>query len=289
MSHNDQLKIPAFMFLELIPSDLAQEIVLTGSVARNMSDTYSDIEFDLWNEDMPSRAAREGWLTSVGATDIHIRPEPESDGSEVIEFRFDSFEYELTWQTYKNFRKIIDAKNSGDIDSDTHTLAWSCYFMQVVKDKKAVKPLIEEMLTYPADLSEKIIFSALDSWYGSVQARASSVTRNERYYSYTTLQKDIQKLIRILYALNRRWEAYPKWLHHDLHALTVLPLDFIPTFENLFDSIHDLKKAWSTYSILLKSVFVLLEGIHDPTIQKEISRITSQLDVLQVKLHGSQN
>jgi hypothetical protein len=49
------------------PRTLGEEIAITGSVARGVSDRYSDIEINFWVERLPAPEECQAWLETVGA------------------------------------------------------------------------------------------------------------------------------------------------------------------------------------------------------------------------------
>jgi Domain of unknown function (DUF4037) len=277
MTKQQELMQEAHKFILSITDDVAYEVTLTGSVARGMSDVYSDIEFDLWGESIPEISIRTAWLKSLNAENVVVRPEPEADGSEVIEFTLNSYEYELTWQTYTNLKALLAGKKSGDINQDIQYTGWSCYGMKVVKDRGLVQELITEFIQYPESLRQKIFFDTLESWYGSFLARVSAISRSEKSYSLNILQRDIKKLITLVYALNSRYEPYAKWVHHDLQMLTILPTGFVEKFESMFVNLDNFTLAWGLYIELLEGTLELIKTNAQPEVIVEVDRISNQL------------
>jgi hypothetical protein len=286
--HNSQtLKILAFQISSALPPDLGNEVVLTGSVARDCADQFSDVELDIYHAQIPSEVSRINWIRTIQGQQIHSRTELEADGAHVIEFELNGTPCELTWQSYQNFENILTKKNNLHVDHDIHVLCWSCYFMEVLKSKDVIQNLIQEMIIYPSELSDQIIYSTTNSWYASTTARVSCIYRGESLYSLQTLQKDLHKTIQLLYALNQRYHAYSKWLHHDFQNLHILPDNFLHNYQDLLRNINNPSESWQSFIQLLESVLNIIPT-GNPTYAAPITRIKNQLVLFQKQLQSLQ-
>ena len=99
--------------VDACPSDLADEIALTGSTARGVADDDSDLELNLWCETLPPLSERVAWLSAAGATDVQVEDAPRPDNSHWIKFRLDGLPAEVGWQTVEALHARITYLQSG--------------------------------------------------------------------------------------------------------------------------------------------------------------------------------
>lgn len=96
------------------PAHLGREIAVTGSVSAGIADDLSDIEVNLWNEQLPSIDQWRSWLEGMGATDISPDIKDNSfDDSRWVTRRYGDVWIELGWGTVALFDDLIRSIASG--------------------------------------------------------------------------------------------------------------------------------------------------------------------------------
>ncbi|GLC30377.1 DUF4037 domain-containing protein [Clostridium omnivorum] len=208
------------------PMELGKEIIITGSVSRGYADENSDIEIEFLVDKMLPEEERIAWIRSIGGTEIRSYGAPIIDGSEWVIFNYQGYFVEAGWQTYSamesNINDILKLKYC---THDRLLLASSLKDAKTLKDKGIITEIKKKMDIYPEGLEQKIILNTIEPWTVelALKVRKSLARRDDRIPLVQTMVFDIQRIIRILFALNKQWEADWKWTRYTFDNLAIKP------------------------------------------------------------------
>lgn len=209
------------------PSDFGREIAVTGSVARGTADKHSDVEVNLWADTISDAAERREWFESVGCTDVVLDREISGDGTVWSHLSFDGILVEAGWQTIGAVDQEIDDLLRGrTTDHRMLEKAWVIETAVALRSAGAVNLWQQRLSRYPSALATELIMDASNEWRFPhiLDSRWSLAERNQVFTCTQTIVKDLERVLRIVFAVNRRWEPDWKWLHFVTRDLAELPV-----------------------------------------------------------------
>ncbi len=196
------------------PSALADEIALTGSTARGFADDDSDLELNLWAQELPPLDARIGWLRAAGARDLHVEAAPRPDDSHWIQFRLDNLPAEVGCQTFDALQAQIEHMLSG-ATIERKALAFGDILTSAIPLRTAGRlPAWQSALNAYSDAVQRgIVQMAVACWArpDHLPVLRRLARHNERLALTESLLADLDMALRLLYAAHRRWEPSRKW------------------------------------------------------------------------------
>lgn len=208
------------------PLALGKEIIVTGSVSRGFADENSDIEIELLVDKKVSEEERIKWIRSIGGTEIKSYGAPIVDGSEWVIFNYKGYWVEAGWQTYSamenNINDILELKYC---THDRLLTASALKNSKILKDANIISEIKQRLDIYPEGLKKKIILNTIEPWTIelALKVRKSLAARDDRLALIQTMVLDVQRIIRILSALNKQWETDWKWTRHTFEDFTIKP------------------------------------------------------------------
>lgn len=213
-----------------------EEIALTGSTARGLADAESDLELNFWSDAIPSGEARAAWLRDAGAADVRVIEAPRPDDSYWVSGAIDGVPVEIGWQTFAALDAQIAALLSGDV-TDRKALALG----EVIASARPLRTngwflLRQESLrAYPDRLQAALIAEAAVRWTPAHFAQEARLARRgELLALYELMIGDFDAMLRLLYAVNRRWEPSRKWTLSAARDLALGPADLEARLHALF-------------------------------------------------------
>ena len=222
----------AFELAQACPPTLASEIALVGSTAHGFADDESDLELNLWSNAIPPQVERVIWLHDAGAEEIVVEEKPRPDNSHWITCRVGDLPVEIGWQTFRALRTNLDRIRSGAV-IDRKTLAFGDIIVSAIPLRTAgqLQNWQAALEDYSDDLQRSLINAALVRWSqpDHVAAARRLALRGERLALMESLLADLDAAVRVLYAVNRRWEPSRKWTL--TVAQTFAPDDMIPRID----------------------------------------------------------
>jgi len=205
-------------------NEVASEISVSGSVSLGYADSYSDLEMDFLNNITPSQDLRQDWLQKVGATKIYFREEPEDDGAEVVEFIFGVYKVEIVWQTYSNLEKVIkDVYELKTHDHESFVYMWSINKSLILKGDYKLDEYKNKVKEYPTGLRVTLTEVTLRKWLTTPDEREAALVRKQYFLLNEIILSDIKGSLRILFAINEKWEPYRKWTNIEISKLLYKP------------------------------------------------------------------
>jgi predicted nucleotidyltransferase len=227
-ARSEDLRTLAQRVADAIPSELAEEVVLTGSVSRGMADEVSDIEMlvvtraPLELEDCfrLARAAGLDELDSWGA--------PSGLTRRVSGYR-ERVPVELIWWPRDYAEEQIEALLAGAMHSTADALAHGIS----LRTSGRLAAWQERLCAYPPELAGTQIEEAALPWGGFAPAGLLTLIRPGDRLALTEWMLDgAIRVLTIVFALNRVWQPTTKRL-----AVRVAPLPIKP--ERLAERIEE--------------------------------------------------
>jgi predicted nucleotidyltransferase len=210
-----RLQALAQQVADALPADVAQEIVLTGSVSRGMADEVSDIEMLVVTRELLeleecfelARAAGLEGLDTWGAQDGQAR--------RVSGYR-ERVPLELIWWSREYAEAQIDALLEGKAASTADALMHGV----PLRTKGRLAAWQERLREYPKELAAAQIEEAALPWGGFTPAGLLTLVRpGERLALTEWIFDGAIRLLTIVFALNLVWQPTTKRL-----AVRVAPL-----------------------------------------------------------------
>lgn len=207
-ARNEHLMTLAQRVADDLPAELAEEVVLTGSVSRGMADEVSDIEMlvvtrePLELEDC-FELARAAGLDELGSWGAQGGPTRRVSG-----YR-ERVALELIWWPHDYAEAQIDALLAGAMQSTADALAHGIS----LRTSGRLAAWQERLRAYPPDLAVAQIEEAALPWGGFAPAGLLTLIRpGDRLALTEWLVDGAVRVLRIVFALNRVWRPTTKRL-----------------------------------------------------------------------------
>ncbi len=272
----------AVALVESCPLALARAIALTGSVARGTADEASDVELNCWVEELPSADARISWLRAAGASDVLLDADAIADGSLWATCRVGRTWIEIGWQTVAAQDALLSAIRAGQV-MDRGRLVIASILAQAValRDADLIAHWQQALADYPAVLQARLISAATEVWTFPhlLAARWALVQREDQFALAQRLVGGVQDALRILYAINRRWEPYEKWTAMTIETLPIKPDHLAARIDAVFVAPHPAERL-AVCLTLLRDTLTLVPPPYDVT--RAIATIDASL-----RVHGA--
>ncbi len=202
------------------PPELADEIALVGSTARGYADDDSDLELNLWAEAIPPLEARIAWLEAAGASEIYSEEMPRYDQSIWIHGTISGIPVEVGWQTFEavqtSIRRAVSSEPEKPPEGINHVITQFAEIVVSAIPLRTTGKLQDWQTTlsaYSDRLQSNLVQFALSEW-----SRVEHFTpmrrlarRGERFTLTYYLMDDLDKVLHLIYAVNRHWEPSNKW------------------------------------------------------------------------------
>jgi predicted nucleotidyltransferase len=204
---------------DAIPTGVADEIVVTGSVSRGITDERSDIEMlivtrELLGLDACYELARGAGLEQLGTWG------PQGGPTQRVSGYRDGVPIELIFWSAEFAETAVDALFEGDGAGSGDALAHGV----ALRTAGALARWQERLRAYPDELALRRIEDAALTWGGFAPEGLLTLTRpGERLALVERLVDDAQRVLKILYAINRIWPPTGKRLNTRANDLTVKP------------------------------------------------------------------
>ncbi len=240
---NDYRLHLAQMLARSCTESLAQAIAVTGSTARGLADEDSDLEVNFWINAIPGHDQRLDWLISMGLRDPVVHFKPRADQSVWISGQFHGVALEAGWQTFTALEESLTPILAGEIFDRKHLMLAELIASAVILRDEGQVTAWQEQLTrsYPAALRGQFYEDALKR-LNNVHHLADEqrlARRGETLALVEMLRDDLAVMMRLLYALNGRWESGQKWTLTLATTLPIMPDRWRERVDAVFAAPHD--------------------------------------------------
>ena len=204
---------------DALPPDVAQEVIVTGSVSRGMADAVSDIEMLVVTpEVLPLETcfehARAAGLTNLGTWGPQDTPARRVSGLR------EGVPVELIWWS----REFAEIQLSGLLAGQVTSSADAIFHGVALRTDGLFAEWQERLRSYPDEVATAEIEDAALPWGGFAAEGLLTLTRpGERFALVEWMLDGAVRVVRIVFALNRVWVPTTKRL-----ALRVEPLPVKP-------------------------------------------------------------
>lgn len=214
-----QLRDLAQRVADALPLDVAEEVVLTGSVSRGVADEVSDIEMLIVTPEQLELEACFEVARVAGLEQLGTWGEQSGPARRVSGYRED-VPLELIWWSRDYAESSIDSIFRGDIAASAEAIASGV----PLRTSGALARWQERLSTYPEELAKERIEDAALTWGGFAAAGLLTLARPGELLSRTErMLDDATRVLRMLYAINRVWPPTTKRLPLRVESLAVKP------------------------------------------------------------------
>jgi hypothetical protein len=227
------------------PPHLGEGIAITGSVARGYADAYSDVEMTFWVNSLHPAEEYLAWLRTCDAVvdaeaDVQLIP-----GCWLTtKSRYRGILFEIAWETWDSLAESLELALTGEVtDHWALTNVWQVADAAPLRDHPELARWRAALRSYPDALQHKLITSAISAWaepHGyplSVFTLWPLALRDARLALNTRLIREVERVLRVVFALNRRWEADWKWLAFECKRLDVQPEGLVERVNTIFSTV----------------------------------------------------
>ncbi|HEY4668296.1 MAG TPA: DUF4037 domain-containing protein [Tepidiformaceae bacterium] len=215
---------------ERCPARLGAEIAVTGSVSKGFADAGSDLELNFWTEDVVPADEAVAWLASIGVE--RTWPDPSNEPEMFwLQFRREGIWVEAGWETVGHAERTLDEiVNGRRLGHNEMMLADVIVHAVPLRSAGKLGEWQALLATYPPELGRALIERELGIWaYPQWVESRWVAARREQWLTLTAaLRSYMMSCLRVVFALNGRWEPDWKWLAEVTRDLTIQPPDFVP-------------------------------------------------------------
>jgi predicted nucleotidyltransferase len=250
-ARSEELRTLAQRVADALPADVAEEVVVTGSVSRGVADEVSDVEMlivtpkplELEEAYALARAAGlEGELDTWG---------DQSGPGQKVSGYFEDVPFELIWWPRGYTEERVEAMLAGEAPSGA-----DAFLHGIALRSGGLLPAWQESLReVPEELAASLIEEAALPWGGFAPAGVLTLIRpGNRLELVEWLVDSATRVLKIVYALNRVWQPTSKWLAERLEPLPVKP-------DRLAERIADALSELDPRRALLEMTELQLEAV----------------------------
>lgn len=216
---SDDLRTLAQRVADALPAELAEEVVLTGSVSRGMADELSDIEMLVVTPEPLELERCFGLARAAGLEGLDTWGAQDGVAQRVSGHR-EGVPVELIWWPREYAEARVAALLAGEMSSTADALAHG----YALRTRGLLAAWQERLRAYPPDLSARLIEQAALRWGGFAPAGVLTLTRpGDRLALTEWLLDAATRVLTIVFALNRVWPPTTKRLAMRVADLSITP------------------------------------------------------------------
>jgi hypothetical protein len=214
-----ELRAVAQRVADALPLEIVEEVILTGSVSRGSADELSDIEMLIVSRDPLDLDACFAHSRAAGLDDLDTWGAQDTPTRRVSGFR-DGVALELVWQAHADAEASINAISDGDPSSTADAIAHGV----ALRTAGLLARWQARLGVYPDHLVLKRVEAAASTWGGYTPAGMLTIARpGERLALIERMVDDANRVLTIVYAINRVWQPTNKRLASRTAVLAVKP------------------------------------------------------------------
>lgn len=216
---------------DALPLEVAEEVVLTGSVSRGVADEVSDIEMLIVTPEPMELAACFEHARAAGLEELDTWGD-QSTPTRRVSGVLEGVPLELVWWSREYAESSIDSLfRSGDMSSAADAIAHGV----ALRTSGSLSRWQARLSDYPEELARARIEDAALTWGGFAAEGILTIARPDETLSrLERMLDDALRVLRIVYALNRVWPPTTKRLALRLDALRVKPERLAERIEEAF-------------------------------------------------------
>jgi predicted nucleotidyltransferase len=216
--------------VDALPREVAEEVVLTGSVSRGVADDVSDVEMLIVTPEQLELSACFEHATAAGLEELDTWGD-RSTTTRRVSGRFGGVPFELIWWSREHAESSVAAVFDGDASSLADALAYGVS----LRTTGLLSRWQERLRDYPQELARASIEEAALTWGGFAAAGLLTVARPDELLARTErMLDDASRVLRLVFALNRVWPPTLKRLATRVESLAVKPDRLAQRIEEAF-------------------------------------------------------
>lgn len=215
---------------DALPLEVAEEVVLTGSVSRGVADEVSDIELLIVTPEPLELAACFEHARAAGLEELDTWGDQATPTRRVSGFR-EGVSLELVWWSREHAESAIDSFFGGEVSSAADAIVHGV----ALRTSGSLSRWQARLGDYPEELAKERIEDAALTWGGFSPAGLLTLARpGERLARTERMLDDALRVLRIVFALNRVWQPTHKRLEARVASLAVKPPRLAERIEEAF-------------------------------------------------------
>jgi predicted nucleotidyltransferase len=215
----EQLRVLAQRVADALPADTVEEVVLTGSVSRGVADEVSDIEMLIVTRDVLELDQCFALARQAGLEELDTWGAREGPARRVFGYR-EGVPVELVWWPENFAQNQVDLCFRLEPSATAEALAHGVS----LRTTGLLEAWQERLSSYPSELAAARIENAALPWGGFAPAGVLTLLRsNDRLVLLEWLVDGADRVLTIVFALNRVWQPSTKRLAVRVAPLTVKP------------------------------------------------------------------
>jgi predicted nucleotidyltransferase len=205
---------------DALPLDVAEEVVLTGSVSRGVADDVSDIEMLIVTPEPMELAACFEHARAAGLEGLDTWGDQSTPARRVSGY-LEGVPLELIWWSREHAESSIDwFFRRNDLSSAADAIAHGV----ALRTSGSLSRWQARLSDYPEELARARIEDAALTWGGFTPAGLLTLARpGEQLARMERMLDDASRVLRIVYALNRVWQPTHKRLAKRVASLALKP------------------------------------------------------------------
>ena len=234
-----QLQDLAQRVADALPLEVAEEVVLTGSVSRGVADEVSDIEMLIVTPEQMELAACFELARAAGLEELDTWGD-QSTPTRRVSGLLEGVSLELIWWSREYAESSIDSLfNRSDTSSTADAIAHGV----ALRTSGSLSQWQARLSDYPEELAMARIEDAALPWGGIAAAGLLTLIRPGERLALTEWMYDgASRLLSIVFALNRVWLPTTKRLEARVASLALKPARLAERIEEAFAE-PDLRRA----------------------------------------------
>jgi predicted nucleotidyltransferase len=214
-----QLRDVAQRLVDALPPEVAEEVVLTGSVSRGVADEVSDIEMLIVTPEQLELAECYEHARAAGLEELDTWGE-QSTLTKRVSGYFEGVPLELIWWSRDHAESSIDSIFHSDVAASADAIAHGV----ALRTLGSLSRWQARLSDYPEELARARIENAALTWGGFTPAGLLTLARpGERLARIERMLDDATRVLRIVYAVNRVWQPTHKRLAARVESLAAKP------------------------------------------------------------------
>jgi predicted nucleotidyltransferase len=227
---SEQLQDLAQRVADALPLEVAEEVVLTGSVSRGIADQISDIEMLIVTPEPLELAACFDHARAAGLEELDTWGPQGTPTKRVFGFR-EGVPLELVWWSREYAESTIGAILLGDTPLAAEAIANGI----ALRTSGLLSRWQAQLSDYPEELARARIEDAALTWGGyAPEGMLTLVRPGERLARTERMVDDASRVLRIVFALNRVWPPTHKRVAERVAPLAVKPDRLAERIEDAF-------------------------------------------------------
>ena len=255
---SEQLRDLAQRVADALPPEVAEEVVLTGSVSRGAADEISDIEMLIVTPEQMELAVCFELARAAGLEELDTWGD-QSSPTRRVSGLLEGVPLELVWWSREHAESAIDAFFSSDTSSAADAIAHGV----ALRTSGSLSRWQDRLTTYPEELARARIEDAALTWGGFAAAGLLTLTRpGERLALTERMLDDASRVVRIVFALNRVWQPTLKRLGPRVEPLAVKPARLAERIEQAFSESDPRRALLVMTELQLETAVLAPDGPH---------------------------